>query len=145
MPKLIPIVLAAAAASFATPRGAAAQGYVVIVNQAVPATSVAPSALGRIFEKRTISWSNGLAAEPVDLASNSPLRARFTRDVLDKSVAQAQAFWQAQVFSGHGVPPVELPTDAAVVQYVETHAGAVGYVASSTRLPDGVRRLKVSP
>ncbi len=145
MRQLVGAALAATALCFALARGAAAQEYTVIINQAVPATGIAASELGRIFEKRAIRWSNGLGVDPVDQASSSPIRARFCQDVLGKTVAQAQAYWQAQVFAGRAVPPVELATDALVIQYVATHAGAVGYVSAGIRLPDDVRRLDVTP
>ena len=145
MRQLVRAALAATVVCLALARGAAAQEYSVIINQAVPATGIAAGELGRIFEKRAIRWPNGLAVDPVDQAADSPVRERFSRDILGKTVAQAKAYWQAQVFSGRGVPPVELASDDLVVQYVATHAGAVGYVAAGTRLPDDVRRLSVTP
>jgi hypothetical protein len=41
------------------------------------------------------------------------------------------------------VPPEELPSDAAVLEYVRTHRGAIGYVESQPG--DGVKTLRVTP
>jgi hypothetical protein len=49
------------------------------------------------------------------------------------------AYWQQQIFSGRGVPPLELSTETAVVEYVRAHPGAVGYVSAGA----DIRGLKV--
>ena len=123
---------------------ACAQEYSVVVNDAVPATRLTATELGRVFEKRATRWPNGLEVEPVDQGEESPLRERFSRDVLGKTVGQAKSYWQALVFSGRAVPPVEMTNDARVLEYVRLHTGAVGYVSQGARLPEGVRRLNVS-
>lgn len=72
------------------------------------------------------------------------MRERFSQMVFDKTTAQVKAWWQTQLFSGRSVPPIELTSDARVVEYVQLHAGAIGYVSSYTPLPVGVRRLRVT-
>lgn len=133
-------VLTIGAATAAT----AQQGYVVIVNEAVPGVSITADELARLFQKRAVRWPNGLAAEPVDLAEDADVRERFSQDVFRKSTGQIKAFWQTQIFSGRSVPPVEAPNDAAAISFVQGHAGGVGYVSAATVLPAGVRRLRVS-
>jgi ABC-type phosphate transport system substrate-binding protein len=132
-------LISVAAASKAT-----AQNYVVVVNEAVPATSVSKSELGRIFQKQASRWENGLQVEPVDQVEATAVRTQFSLRVLERTTQQVKAYWQAQVFGGHGAPPVELPNDHQVLQFVQTHAGAVGYVVAGTRLPEGVKVLQVA-
>ncbi|MEK7358198.1 MAG: phosphate ABC transporter substrate-binding protein, partial [Bdellovibrionota bacterium] len=49
--------------------------------------------------------------------------------ILDRSVPAMRNYWQQLIFSGRGVPPPELESDRAVVDYVSRHADAIGYVS----------------
>ena len=124
-------------------RRAMAQDVTVIVNDAVPVTALTVDELGHVFQKDRVRWANGLTLEPVDLAEGTHARDRFSRLVFAKTTAQVKAWWQAQIFSGKTVPPVELPSESQVVEYVKLHAGAIAYVSANTALTDGVRRLRV--
>ena len=122
----------------------AQQDFIIIVNDAVPATSLSVEELGRVFQKERVRWSNGLTLEPVDLSEVAATRERFSRTVYNKSTAQVKSWWQTQIFSGRAVPPVELPTEAQVVEYVRSHAGAIAYVSPNPFKGEGVRRLRVA-
>ncbi len=124
-------------------RPASAQNVTVIVNEAAPATSLAMDEVGLIFQKQRVRWPNGLTLEPVDLTEGNTVREHFSRMVFTKSAAQMKAWWQTQIFSGKAVPPVELSTEAQVIEYVRSHAGAIAYVSPNAALGDGVRRLRV--
>jgi ABC-type phosphate transport system substrate-binding protein len=122
---------------------AAAQNYVVIVNESVPADALRRAELVRIFQRQAIRWPNGSTVEPVDQAETAPIRERFTQDTFRRSTAQMKAYWQAQLFSGQSVPPLELATEQDVIAYVQSHGGAIAYVSAGARLPVGVRRLTI--
>ena len=124
--------------------GAQAQEVMVVVNDAAPNTSISATQLADIYQKKLSRWANGLSVEPVDLTDGAPVRERFSQMVFEKSTAQVKAWWQTQLFAGRAVPPVELTPDGRVVEYVQTHAGAIGYVRSTTPLVAGVRRLTVT-
>jgi hypothetical protein len=79
----------------------------------------------------------------VDLAPDAAARARFSQEVLSRSVASMRNYWQQRIFSGQGLPPPELRDDEAVVSYVITHPGAIGYVAAGTPL-NGAASLEVN-
>ena len=127
-----------------TAKAAQAQEFMVVVNDAAPNSSVSASQLAEIFQKKLSRWSNGLSVDPVDLAETAPERERFSQTVFEKSTAQVKAWWQTQLFAGRAVPPVELSNDGRVMEYVQTHAGAIGYVRTTTALVAGVRRLTVT-
>jgi hypothetical protein len=57
-------------------------------------------------------------------------------------VSGVYSYWQNVIFSGRGVPPVELDSDLSVVAFVRSNAGAVGYVRPGTALR-GVKTLSV--
>ena len=72
-----------------------------------------------------------------------PAREEFSQAVIGKSTAEVKAYWQTVIFSGRGVPPMEAPSEQAVVQFVRTTPGAIGYVSATTPLAQGVRAVRV--
>jgi hypothetical protein len=47
------------------------------------------------------------------------------------------------MFSGREVPPPVRDSDTAVIEYVRANSGAIGYIAPSATLPNGVKPLRV--
>ena len=123
----------------------AQQGFVVVVHSSNPVSSLSADELSRIFLKKTAKWGNGSRVEPVDLASGSPVRARFSQAVHGKGTAAISAYWQKMIFSGREVPPAELGTAAEVIAFVASHRGGVGYVAEGTALGEGVKAIRITP
>jgi ABC-type phosphate transport system substrate-binding protein len=121
---------------------AADAGFQVIVHESNPTRSVTKEQLAAFFLKKTPRWPQGGPASPVDQGDSSPARAAFSKDVLGKSVAAVASYWQQQIFSGREVPPPQKNGDAAIVEFVKTNAGAVGYVAADAT-PAGVKILAV--
>ncbi|HEX4620059.1 MAG TPA: hypothetical protein VH208_00705 [Myxococcaceae bacterium] len=103
----------------------------LIVNPSNPATSADRQFLLDAFLKRVTRWDNGEAIHPVDLSGESLVRRRFSAEVLGRSVGAVQSYWQQALFSGRDVPPPELDSDEAVVQYVLRYRGAIGYVSDT--------------
>jgi len=103
----------------------------VVVNPGNPLTAVERQFVLDAFLKRATRWENGDALHPVDLIADSPVRRRFSQDVLGRPVSAIQSYWQQAIFSGRDVPPPELDTDEAVIQYVLKYRGAVGYVSET--------------
>lgn len=95
------------------------------------------------FLKKVATWRDNETIRPVDLHRRLPLRARFTRELLRKTPTQLRSYWNRLIFSGKGVPPPELASEEAVVTYVLSNRGAVGYVSPTTNLRGAkVVRLK---
>jgi ABC-type phosphate transport system substrate-binding protein len=110
---------------------AAPPPYRLIVHTRSSVTTLERDFVADAFLKKTTRWRDGETILPVDLAGNSPVRRRFSEDVLSRSVAAVRSYWQQLIFSGRDVPPPELDSDADVVKYVSKHAGAIGYVSGS--------------
>jgi hypothetical protein len=108
--------------------------YVVIVEPSNEMTSVERKFLEEVFLKKITRWADSSTVRPADLAPRSPVRRRFTEEVLNRSVEAVQGYWQQRIFSGRDVPPPEFDTDHDVVDYVLKHAGAVGYVSGAAEL-----------
>ena len=132
--QLITILVAAALAGAlgvepsASQPDRSARPYKIIVNPDNRLREVSTVFLREAFLKKSASWSGGETIRPVDLSRRFQIRERFTREVLNKTPAQLRAYWNQQIFSGKGVPPPELESEAAVIAYVLHHRGAVAYL-----------------
>jgi ABC-type phosphate transport system substrate-binding protein len=113
---------------------AESSGYRIIVHPSNPASAVDRRTLQDAFLKKVKSWSSGEAIRPVDLEPSSPVRRRFSEEVIGRPVAAVRAYWQQSIFSGRNVPPPELDSDQDVVRYVLRNPGAVGYVSGAADL-----------
>ena len=51
-----------------------------------------------------------------------------------KNVAAVTAYWNQQIFSGRGIPPVEKENDAQVAAMVHSTPGAIGYVSDQASI-----------
>lgn len=116
--------------------------FVAVVNEANGVTSVHAAELSKMFLGKTSRWPSGVAVVPVDLAQ-AGARAAFSEAVHHKSVAAVRAYWQQQIFSGRGVPPVEKASNGEVLDFIRATPGAVGYVAAGTPLGAGVKAIQV--
>ena len=133
------LVLAAAS----SPR-AAADGprFVVIVNPKNVATRLDKKFVADIFLKKQTHWSDDSTIKPVDQTRTSSVRAKFSQEILGRSIASVRTYWNQVVFSGQGVPPPELDSDASVVKYVLGNRTAIGYVSPAAEL-DGAKVVQV--
>jgi TonB family protein len=114
--------------------------YKVIVHPDNPVSALSNSQLSEIFLKKAKTWDDSTPIEPVDLSGEPDVRDAFSRDVHGRPMANVRSFWNQEVFSGRGVPPLELASSAAVVEYVAAHRGAIGYV-SPQAVTEGVKVL----
>ncbi|MEO7713973.1 MAG: hypothetical protein ABIV10_13740, partial [Gemmatimonadaceae bacterium] len=121
---VILLVLAALAAS--APRAAAQTGkYVIVVNPSNPIRRLSQTQLSRIYLGKLQGWDIKGRVEPVvvlDLKAGSPLREKFTQDVLRKSASEAEAYWRQEIYSGRSFPPLEQTEPEALAQ-VRTSLG----------------------
>jgi hypothetical protein len=117
-------------------------GYQVITHPKNPTSSVSREFLSDVFLKRVTRWDSSERTAPVDLRLDSPVRAAFSRSVLNRSIAAVRSYWTQRIFSGRDVPPPELDSDEAVARFVAGHPGAVGYVSAGP-VPAGVKPLEV--
>jgi ABC-type phosphate transport system substrate-binding protein len=97
----------------------------VIVNPA-NSVSLTTDELTRLYTGR----SSALAA--VNIAESLPLRGQFDEKGVGRSSAQLKAHWSKLVFTGKGTPPLELATEAAVIEYITQNPNAVGYVDAAS-------------
>jgi hypothetical protein len=114
---------------------------VVIVNPSVHATEVSKAELRDVFTGASSSLKGGAQVMPV-LLKQGVVHDDFLDLYIGKSDTAFRASWRSVLFSGQGVMPKTLETDAAVVDYVAHTAGAIGYIGKTTP-HEGVKILAV--
>ena len=122
---------------------AQAAAYKIIVNNSVPVSSLSKKAASDLFLKKTTKWENGSAVMPVDQLDSSTAREGFSKAVHGKTAAAVKSYWNQQIFSGREVPPVEKKSDAEVLAFVRSTAGAIGYVSDGASA-EGVRVVTIN-
>jgi ABC-type phosphate transport system substrate-binding protein len=135
-------VLSAGLVTLVPFRGYAPPSYRVIVNSGNASDSLDRRFVAEAFLKKATRWPDGGAILPVDLATDSPARRRFSEEVLGRSVEAVKSYWQQLIFSGRGVPPPELDSEVDVVKYVARHPGGLGYVSGTADIA-GVKAVAV--
>src|SRR5260370_41338673 len=111
----------------------------VIVNSGVSITAISSDDLKSIFLLTKKSFSDGTHAEPV-LAKGGSAHQAFLKQYLDKTDDTLTSYYRNVVFSGKGLTPKTLASDAEVAAYVAKTKGAIGYVGSDNKAP-GVKTL----
>jgi hypothetical protein len=116
--------------------------YQVIVHPNHASDTVSRLFLQDAFLKKVTLWPDGKVILPSDLRSSSPVRRRFTEDVLRRSVGAVKSYWQQRIFSGHDVPPPEFESDDDVAKYILKNEGTIGYVSGNANVA-GAKALTV--
>jgi len=121
-----------------------AAAYVIIVHPANKVAELTREFVRNAYLKKATTWSGGETIRPVDLNRRFPVRKQFTEQVLKKSMTQLKIYWNQQIFSGKGVPPPEKDSEAAVITYVLSNKGAIGYLAAGAD-PRGAKVVGLAP
>jgi TonB family protein len=112
----------------------------VIVNPSVKAESISARELKSLYLEEKSSL-NGAHVEPV-IEKHGPAHEAFLRDYLGQTDDELQKYYQALVFTGRGMMPKSVSSDAEVVAYVAKTKGAIGYVGNSANV-EGLRTLAI--
>ena len=109
----------------------------IIVNSGVKICEISKSDLRDIFTGAAGNYKDGSRAVAVNLKGGA-VREAFLKNIIGKSDAAYSAAWRVLVFSGQGVMPKSFPTEEALVDYVASVPGAIGYIGA----PTGHERVK---
>lgn len=84
-----------------------------------------------IFLGRFRQLPSGLTAFPVDLPASHGERGAFYRQLVNKELAEINAYWARLVFSGGTMPPRQATSVEDLLDFVAATPGALGYVDRS--------------
>lgn len=111
--------------------GNAGAEVVVVVNADNPAGPLSRREVVDLFMGRTQYFADGSLVLRLDQAPESPERAEFYRGLVNKSVAEVNAYWAKLLFTGRASPPQVVGSSRAVLDAVRDNKSAIGYVDSA--------------
>ncbi len=89
----------------------------------------------RIFLGKQAKFDNGSKAVPVNQDASSDSRQNFDKSLLGRSSSQVSAYWSKLVFTGKGIPPKEVKSDAEAIELVSKNVDMIAYIDSSNAAP----------
>ena len=107
--------------------------FAVITAPGVTEHHPTRESISLIFKRKQKYWENGTRIQPVNLPTTHPLRRAFSQAILGQAPEALEDYWRERYF--HGVlPPYVLASEEAVILFVSSTPGAIGYV--STCVPE---------
>lgn len=101
-------------------------GDVVIIGNAnVPKMDV--ETVQKIYTGKFITV-NGVSVTPTSLKAGSPLRNTFLDTFLNQDEEKYTGYWTVRRYVGKGTPPLEFNNSEELIQFVNSNAGALGYI-----------------
>jgi ABC-type phosphate transport system substrate-binding protein len=108
---------------------AAERPFAVITAPGVAEHHLTRETLSLIYRRKQKYWENGTRIHPVNLSASNPLRRAFSETILGHTPEELEDYWREMYF--HGVlPPHVLESEEAVLLFVRSTPGAIGYVSS---------------
>jgi ABC-type phosphate transport system substrate-binding protein len=102
--------------------------FAVIAAPGVSEHRLSPESVSLMFRRKQTYWENGTRIQPVNLPPAHPLRREFSQTILGRLPEDLEDYWREMYF--HGVlPPHVLASEEAVVLFVSSTPGAIGYVS----------------
>jgi len=99
----------------------------VIVNLA-NTDAIKKENIASLYLAKTRTFPGGKNAIPLDRPEGSPTRVEFVSKVIDKEEAQMKSYWSRLIFTGKGVPPKVVETDAEVKDMVARNPDTIGFI-----------------
>jgi len=118
--------------------------FVVIVNKSNNVASLSKSQVSRMFLKKVFTWKDGSPVKPIDLIPDSPVRKAFSQEIHGRNVYSIKNYWQQMIFAGRDVPPLEKETEQEIIDYVNSHPNAIGYISSGNTDLQNVKAITVN-
>lgn len=104
---------------------------VVVVSAQSGVERLSADDVVNIFMGRYRQLPTGIAAVPVDQPEARPERAHFYRLLVNKDLAEINAYWARLLFSGKTSPPRQVKSTAEMLELLAKQPGAIGYLDSS--------------
>ena len=101
---------------------------VVVVNARCGVAAMSRNEVINIFFGRNSQFFNGVEAQPVDMVDAHPDRARFYSALVGKDLADINAYWSRQVFSGRLQLPPKVKTSEEVMKWIVSQPGGIGFI-----------------
>lgn len=104
-----------------------AEGLWIIASPEVPDITLTVEQLADIYSLKKYFWSDNTRVVPVNREASSEERGKFSRAVFDLSPLELAEYWNKLRFQGK-LPPLIQASDQAVLGFVRSVPGAIGYI-----------------
>jgi len=101
---------------------------VVVVNPRSGVDKLNRDEVINIFLGRFRQLPSGLSALPVDLPASYTEKAAFYHQLVNKELAEINAYWARLMFSGRTTPPRQAKSNEDLLDLVGSTPGAIGYL-----------------
>ena len=115
-------------------------GNVVVIVNKDNNNAIDKHLVTKIYKGEAKLWESGGAIEALSLKQDNPETEDFCKEILGKRLIQMKLVWSQMMFSGQGVPPKELASDADVKKAVSNNVNAIGFIKASD-LDDTVKAV----
>ncbi|MCK5791989.1 MAG: phosphate ABC transporter substrate-binding protein [Ketobacter sp.] len=99
----------------------------VIVNPAND-SNITSDDISKLYLGKTKKFPNGKNAVALDRKEGSSERIQFLEATTGKDESQMKSYWSRLIFTGKGVPPQVVETDAEVKELVSRNPDIIGYI-----------------
>lgn len=114
----------------------------IVVSADSKLTQITEDDVARLYLGRS-STINDIEVTPIDFKEDTPLALDFHSKVLKKNPLQYQQYWARLLFTGKAKPPVaNMDTPEAMVKFISTNKGTLGYTNQKT-VPADVKVILV--
>ena len=120
-----------------------ADELLIIASPQVPESAITNKQLADIFMLTKTSWNKNTRVVPVNREASSEERKKFSEQVFNLPPQELGEYWNKLKFQGKH-PPVIQTSDQAVLSFVRSVPGAIGYINAKQK-PKGVKVLMQIP
>jgi ABC-type phosphate transport system substrate-binding protein len=120
-----------------------AGGLLIIASPQVSEATITVEQLADIFTLKKIFWANNIHVVPVNREASSVEREKFSDQVFNLPPQELGEYWNRLRFQGK-LPPLIQTSDQAVLSFVRSVPGAIGYINANQK-PSGVKILLQIP
>lgn len=106
---------------------AANEPLAVITAVTNPLAEVSLDTLKLIYQRKNLIDAEGTRWIPLNFPASDPLRRIFSRSLFGMLPEEQDGYWNIQYFNGIS-PPKVLVSEEAVLRFVTSTTGAIGYV-----------------
>ncbi|MGX9418819.1 hypothetical protein [Vibrio sp. WJH972] len=102
----------------------------MIVNSENNVSTLSKRELIDLYMGKTHAFPNGLKTITLDQNTDSKVRQKFYHSLVNKSVAQVNAYWARLLFTGRATPPRIANRSEEIRRLVQENPNAIGYIDS---------------
>lgn len=118
-----------------------AADIVMVVNPA-NGNAIDSKVVQRIYLGKDKKFADGTETIAVNQNADAQIRQDFDQSVLGRSSSQVSAYWSKLVFTGKGIPPKEVTSDAEVIDLVSKNPSVIGYIDRAS-VTDAVKVIEL--